>query len=224
MGGNMIWFFNKGICYDFISNQKISNDLTKRFHNSVYENSSEMELWFALEYMKKNDINKLSVVLPIDELSVQYGDQNDFNKEYCDENNILYRYERRQGGCMVLFPNNILIFDIRPVEEYQITTSFETDFVSFLQNKHLNADIDKNDILIDNKKIMGQVAFPLPSPCEGLLYLGAQISINSDSELINQICTKPMKKIPGALSDYGITTEEVMQWTLDWFDRHQYTE
>lgn len=218
----MIWFFKNGICYDYLLNQEISNDLTKRFYNSVYENSTEMELWFALEYMKKNNINKLSVVFPIDELSVQYGDQQDFDKTYCDENNILYRYERRQGGCLVLFPNNILTLDIRPVEEQQIVRNFEGDFALFLQNKGLEVDIDKNDILVDNKKIVGQVAFPLPSPCEGLLYFGTQISINSDSELIDKICTKPMNKVPGALIDYGITTSEVMNWMLDWFNKNQH--
>lgn len=218
----MIWFFKNGICYDYLLNQEISNDLTKRFYNSVYENSTEMELWFALEYMKKNNINKLSVVFPIDELSVQYGDQQDFNKIYCNENNILYRYERRRGGCLVLFPNNILTLDIRPVEEQQIVKNFEGDFALFLQNKGLEVDIDKNDILVDNKKIVGQVAFPLPSPCEGLLYFGTQISINSDSELIDKICTKPMNKVPGALIDYGITTSEVMNWMLDWFNKNQH--
>lgn len=39
--------------------------------------------------------------------------------------------------------------------------------------------------------------------------------------LINQICTKPMIKVPGALSDYGLTTEEVMNWMLEWFNANQ---
>ena len=39
--------------------------------------------------------------------------------------------------------------------------------------------------------------------------------INTKLEDIKKICTKPMVKVPKGLSEYGITTEEVKEWFLD---------
>lgn len=220
----MLWYFNNKQSYEYPNNQIINNSLSRQFRNSVYEDSEEMELYYSLEYMKNNNISALSVIFPLKDLSVNYGGQNDINKDFCDNNNIHYRYEERKGGCMVLFPGNIIIQDVFPTDNFLRQHQFNNDFINWLKEKGINANTDNNDVMIGGKKVIGAVSTMLPEPYEGWVCFLASISINSDSELINQICTKPMKKIPGALSDYGITTEEVMQWTLDWFDKHQYTE
>ena len=41
-----------------------------------------------------------------------------------------------------------------------------------------------------------------------LLYSAIQISVNCDIDLIKSICTKPMKKQPDGLANYGISTED----------------
>ena len=88
----MLWYFKNKQSFDHPSNKLIDNSLTQRFRNSVYENSNEMELYYALQYMKENNISALSVVFPIEDLSVNYGQEGDINKEFCDSNNIHYRY------------------------------------------------------------------------------------------------------------------------------------
>ena len=217
----MIWYFKNDKCYEYPSNQQITNSLTDRFHYSVYENSDEMEIYYSLQYIKDNLIPNLSVVFPLDKLSVNYGFNNDINFEFCDKNNIQYRYEERGGGCMVLFPGNIIIQDVYRGLDLTRLNHFTKDFVEWLKMHGINAINNGNDVLVDGKKIIGTVGYVLPAPYQGWAYSLVSISINSNIDLINNICLKPSIKLPGALSTYGITTEEVMTWVLKWFNEYK---
>lgn len=220
----MIWYFNNERAFQYPSGQKIDNALKRRFNNSVYEDSDEMELYYSLWYMRRYDIPALTVVFPIDVLSANYGNMNDIDKEFCDANDIKYRYENRSGGCMVLFPGNIIVQDVYPTDNFLRQHGFLNDLVEYLQAKGINAITNNNDLMIDGKKMVGAVSETLPEPYKGSVFFGLSISINSDPELISKICTKESEKVPGALSDYGITTEDMMKFTLDWFDSHRYED
>ena len=216
----MIWYFKDEIAYEYPDNEEVNNDLTKRYHKSVYEDSNEMEIYYALAWMKQNNIDRMSVIFPIKDLSVQYGNDKDINIDYCKKEGIHYRYENRGGGCLVLFPGNVIFLDITPVQSPYRYMEFSREFILFLESKGIKAYMEGNDIMVDNKKIMGAISQALPEPYEEWVYFGGAISINADANLINKICSKPMVKIPGALSDYGITTEELMKFIVGWFHRH----
>lgn len=220
----MIWYFKNKQSYKYPSNQLINNTLTWRFQKSVYEHSEEMELYKSFQDMKNLNIPALSVILPLNELSVNYGNLEDINKDFCDANNIIYRFENRGGGCMVLFPGNIITHDVYPTDNFLRQHAFCKDFVDWLATKNILASTNNNDVMIEDKKIIGTVSYVLPEPYLGWTYFLSSISINSDTELIKNICTKPSIKTPGALSDYGITTEEVMEWVLNWFNNHKYED
>lgn len=216
----MIWYFNNESAFQYPSDQKIDNALTRKFKDSVYSDSDEMELYYSLWYMKRYNIPALTVIFPIEELSVNYGNEEDINKEFCDINSIKYRYENRSGGCMVLFPGNIIIQDVYPTDNFLRQHAFLGDLVEYLQAKGINAVTNNNDIMVDGRKVVGAVSETLQGNYKGWVFFGLSISINADAELIDKICTKEMAKVPGALSDYGISAEEIMEFSLDWFDRH----
>ena len=217
----MIWYFKDKVAYEYPSGKEVNNNLTQIFHKSLYENSNEMELYYVLQHMKENNIENLSVIFPIEEFSINYGNENDINIDFCSKNNLHYRYENRSGGCMVFFPGNIVTCEIYTTNNFLRQHKFLNDFVDWLKGKNIPASTNNNDLLINGQKIIGAVSETLPIPYKGWVYFGLSISINSDAELIDEICTKPMNKIPGALSDYGITSEEVMEWMLEWFNQNQ---
>lgn len=64
---------------------------------------------------------------------------------------------------------------------------------------------EKNDILIDGKKVIGYGSRMYGD----ILYTAIHVSINANLELIKKICTKPMEKIPGSLSDFYITSQHI---------------
>lgn len=217
----MLWYYKNKQPYLYPSQKILDNPLTQRFRNSVYEDSNEMELYYALQYMKENNITDLDVIFPIEELSVNYGRENDINKDFCNQENIHYRYENRAGGCMVLFPNNMITCSIYPSDNFLRQQKFLQNFTEWLQSKDIKALTNGNDIMINNKKVVGAVSETLPEPYKGWIYFGTQISINANADLISKICTKPSIKIPGALSDYNITIDEAMEWILNWFNSHK---
>lgn len=88
---------------------------------------------------------------------------------------------------------------------------FCTSLVEWLRGKGLNATIDGNDILVDGFKVCGTCI----TRYGRIDYTGAFIGIHTNLDHIKAICRKPMKKVPKGLSEYGITTEEVEQWWIE---------
>lgn len=217
----MLWYYKNKQSYLYPSHEQYTDNLTELTRKKHYENSQDDSIIPSINFMRTNNISNAACIVPIEDLTVNYGNQNDIDIDFCNENNIPTFYINRSGGAIVLFPGNIAIDAIYTTTSYQMEFNFLSDFKKYLRTKNIEAVIDGNDLLADGKKVIGAVGQVLPEPFLGLTYMGFSISINSNSELIDKICTKPMNKIPGALSDYGITTEEIMDWVLDWFDKHR---
>ena len=150
-------------------------------------------------------------------LEVVYGTNADVNFQYCQEHNIPTHCLRYDAGSIVCSQGNVLLglfYNNRITREFSLLHLMR-DFADYLKAKGLNIEYNHNDILVDGFKTCSSTGFNMP-PDWNWSYEGAQISINQNIEAIQNICTKPMVKIPKALSLYGITTEEVRDWTIDW--------
>ena len=70
--------------------------------------------------------------------------------------------------------------------------------------------MDENDILLDGKKVLSWArATTLQGWCQSVIHCSVG-PMNLD--LVREICTKPMKKVPGSLGDYGVTAKEL--WSI----------
>jgi len=78
----------------------------------------------------------------------------------------------------------------------------------YLRDKHLNVQINGNDILVDGYKVSGNFSQYI-GPKRDTLF-GIHISLNVDLDVIKHYCDKEMNKIPKGLSEYGITREELL--------------
>lgn len=138
---------------------------------------------------------------------VHVGVDAEFNEEYCINNNIpIFRVER-VGGTIV---SNVGDFDfviVDPNIEKDVRIPPEVLQKLFvLANDHeLDVVFDGNDLLIDGYK----TASYSNRQVDGGIYTAIHISMSVNMELIQNICTKEMKKIPKGLNDFGITNEEV---------------
>ncbi len=88
---------------------------------------------------------------------------------------------------------------------------FAEQFVEWLKAKGLHAEYRDNDILVDGFKVCGTCV----TRYGRIDYTGIHIGINTNVDHIRAICKKPMVKVPKGLSEYGITTEEVEQWWIE---------
>ena len=145
----------------------------------------------------------------------------DFNKEYCDLNNIPYYNHHGDGGTIVMSEGSIalgFIYNNRKYKRWMLSYLL-ADLAKHLKTLGLAVTRDRNDILIDGYKVASGCAINL-KPDFKWTYEIIQISINQDIEAIKNICKKPMVKIPKGLSEYGITTETIVNWCSNWLSVH----
>lgn len=113
---------------------------------------------------------------------------------------------KHEGGTIILSPGDVDIgiftYDF---SGHDYRDQIISEILSLLNLNEVSISQDGNDILVNDKKIIGFGSRRYGN----ILYTAIHISINADLDLIKKICTKPMKKIPGSLSDYGITSNDI---------------
>lgn len=149
-----------------------------------------------------------------DEKVIGHGVYEDlFDKDYCVENNIILLNANFPAGACVVFEGDINLIGY----EYgfsDIGKRYIECVNNFLHTKGINSQIVGNDLIIEENGIenkVGSYASVWVNEDAGVETV-AHISMNVDLPLIERICKKPMVKIPKALSDYGITEEEVIEY------------
>ena len=143
----------------------------------------------------ENKLNKPIVTL---------SDTREYNKEYCEENNISVVYCSYAGGTLVFSPNDIALCWI---SNKDILYSISGEIVKYLK-KYINELYSSgNDVMIGNKKLFGTTSKQLN---DELFYQGFFVSFNPDVDLIKKICTKPMEKEPSGLSKWNIDRQEII--------------
>lgn len=134
------------------------------------------------------------------------GRNTNYNKSYCEQNGIEILEFPNEGGVIVISNGD---FDIGHFS-YDLKNSFNVclakNVENYLINKKINAKFIGNDLIIDNKYKCASFS---SRKFDKLLYSAFHFSLSCDLELIKNICTKPMIKIPAGLSSYGISLEEI---------------
>ena len=138
------------------------------------------------------------------------GSDNPPRYDYIQEHNIDMFHITTAGGTIVVSEGDIgigIFDDVDVVNSY--LSNLKESVVSYLRELNLNVTDEDNDILIDGFKVASYSSKAI----NGSRYAFGvfQFSVNVDLELINNICTKPMRKIPKGLSEYGITTDEIIE-------------
>ena len=123
---------------------------------------------------------------------------------------------RHTGGAVVVSSGDISIIHFGKIGNNWMHR-FAHYLIDEYRKRGLNATFDGNDILIDDYKISGLSA----TLYNNLQYSTIHIGINTNIEHIKAICTKPMVKIPKGLAEYGITTEEVEQMFLAFYEQNK---
>lgn len=217
----MIIYFKGEQSYDYHTGQPVDNIISRAIYNIFFAEANELDIDMLISYMNDNQMDSFTMLCTTENLSVNYGDEDSIDMDVCEEHNVQLFHENRQGGAIVMFPGNIAFHDIRRGNTFLFHYNFMDEFTEWLRSKGLDATTSRNDIMVDGKKVAGAIV-ELYKEHPNIAFFGSVVSVNADVELIDKICTKEMVKVPGALSDYGITTEEVIQFVLEWFNQHSY--
>jgi hypothetical protein len=168
----------------------------------------------ALAMAKKAVINQTSCLYFAypPKISVWHGvnDPDGIDMEYCENNDIQIFEVERSGGSVVATTDDLAAVAVLP------RTDLADAWLKLIQLGYSqvvdNCTIDGNDILIDGYKVSSISADTYNNM--GVYFF--QFSIVVDLDLINNVCLKPMKKIPKGLSEYGISRINVMRKFESW--------
>lgn len=153
------------------------------------------------------------------DLFLQTGVLATSDKEAARQRGIPVWEAEHLGGSIVCFPGDLSLCLTTWGDSMPSFGPDCMDAVSrLLRERGAKVKQDNNDVLADGKKVASWARATLLS---GWVQTVLHFSVNVDLELIRAICTKPMAKIPDALSEYGITAEEIfkeIEPLLEWDD------
>ena len=157
-----------------------------------------------LEYLINHPKKDNSYVI-VPETIVNYVDRFECDLDYCEKNNIKVTQLSRKGSTFVFNKGDLVFLHCGENDHFGI--KWRQYLKNKLISKGLNAFLDNNDLLIDGYKSLGDTELKSIYIC--------CIAIKNNPELIENICLKPINKIPRGLEYYNISTEEVEKWYLD---------
>lgn len=159
----------------------------------------------AYAYLQDEHHETGRVFLFSDSVAVCTGSVPSSDLEYCKENGIMVFPAMHLGGSIVCFPGDLSIMEICWGKSAFATEVIQS-FVGYLKELGLQAEQEKNDVLVDGKKI---ASWARATNIEGWTQSVVHFSVGMDLEVVKKICTKPMVKVPGRLADYGITSDMI---------------
>lgn len=181
------------------------------FLNNIDEYKTDKQEHFTLVVQEQDEVT--------------YGFDKDCDIQYCIDNNIPVYDRKAAGGTIVHAKGSIGINYIYSHDKYPsfLSQDFIKDLLVYLQEKGLNVELDGNDILADGYKVASCAENNFP-PDYRWCNIVVLISITQNIDLIKKVCKKPMHKVPKALSEYGITTDEMVQFAQNWFSSKRENE
>lgn len=160
--------------------------------------------------------NNYSIIsIYTDETCVCHGENTEkrLNKQYCEEHNIpIYPYNSF-GGNIIATKEDYGVAFFLPTSIDMSTQLVLENLVLILNKYFTNVNIDGNDILIDNKKVIGSGSFG----DNNIICILVYFSMSDKQDLIYNICGEPTtNKMPGHINSNILTREQLITEVLGW--------
>lgn len=168
-----------------------------------------VHLNYILKFQKED-----SFIAVFTEPAVHYGEDLQFDENKVHELNLETFNLQRKGGAIIASPGDIVYCFTSKEENSRFNAELRKFLAKKLTDRCINIEQIKNDLLVNDKKCFGFMHQKIGK----LHFYGGHISINCNLELIKELCTKEMIKMPGGLGEYNITSEDVIEWLKEfWF-------
>lgn len=130
-----------------------------------------------------------------------------YDPEEIEKRGLFLGKGQHLGGTIVNMPGDVSVC-ITTWGDSDLAPEIAAKLTNWLTEKGLNITTDGNDTLVEGKKVISWArATTVKGWCQGVVHASVGAI---DLELVKAICTKPMEKVPGALSEYGITADDLV--------------
>ena len=145
-------------------------------------------------------------------VNVWTGQLDTLNRRACLDHELFVGTGQYLGGTIVNMPGDLSVV-IATWGSSEIGPQIVDRFAKLLEDRGIDIAEDENDILADGKKV---ISWARATTVKGWCQTVVHFSIGKmDLSLVQEICTKPMKKVPGALSDYNILAADCEDIVLE---------
>jgi hypothetical protein len=179
------------------------------------------------EYIEKSPVDcitevlrmikdKITGVLFVDteDSFVFYGNDCEYNSEYCELNGIASYPIFTNGGCIVSSKGDFSVGICCP-SNTNIGVSYILKNIASIINKYIDGvEVSGNDILINGKKVLGSASYNQ----NGMFMFVAHVSFVDSSDIVDRICKKTTAKEPWYIN--GLSREKFKQEVLEWLLIH----
>lgn len=141
---------------------------------------------------------------------VNYGFDDKPNFDYCDKHNIPCIDIGRRGGTFVINKGDIGFGFIEKGCTNRMGEIVYNRFAQYLLSRGLNVSQCSNDVLVDGYKVFGWASHYYRE--FDAIYITIHFTLSVSIELIENICTKKINKIPKGLNDFGVTKQDVIDF------------
>lgn len=139
------------------------------------------------------------------------GNGSEYNKEYCIEHGIPVLPLQTGGGTIVSTKGDLNIGICFPRDSEYRSSDILNGFANiFRKYTNKTVEVQGNDVIIDGYKVMGSSVY---NNKQMLMFI-TPVSMSDKSEIIENVCLKQSKKIPGYI-DF-MSNEELRQEVAEW--------
>lgn len=139
------------------------------------------------------------------------------NEEYCKKNDIpIYPYNSFGGNIVATKEDYGIAFFLPPSVDVSLQLVLE-NIISILEKYFSNVRIEGNDILLNDKKIIGSGSFGN----EDIFCILIYFSMSDKGDLISNICGEPVSnKTPGYIDSNILSREQLIAEVSSWLLGH----
>lgn len=139
--------------------------------------------------------------------SVLTGTFNTLDREACNRRGLQIGKAPYHGGSIVNMPGDLSLC-ITTWGDSEVAREIVDVTADWLSGLGVNVSRDNNDVLVDGKKVISWArTMALNGWCQSVVHFSIG---RMDLEMVREICTKPMRKVPGQLCEYGITADDIL--------------
>lgn len=159
---------------------------------------------------------KYGIYISVSDGLYAFHGTDEIDYELCDSLNVCVAELYHQGGTIIGSNADLGIEIVAPMSIGLDNNYILNKFYEIISKYVDNVTIDGNDLLVNDKKVMGSMRRNVGD----VFVWAAQVSFADYSDIITQICSKKSVKKPSYIDGKKLSKDQLEKEVLEWLQKH----